>query len=100
MRRRELLAALAAQPLVVPRLNGLAAVAASSPRRGSSRVRPGGPDWPSRAECDGAATTRRSADRSAFATPAMPGRPDWRGLPYPVPRAEESLLHRRRGRVD
>jgi hypothetical protein len=53
MRRRELLAALAAQPLVVPRLNRLAAVAAIYPRRGSSRVRAGDPDWPSPAEWDG-----------------------------------------------
>jgi FAD/FMN-containing dehydrogenase len=53
MRRRELLAALAAQPLVVPLLDRLAAVAAISPGRGSSRVRPGDPDWPSPAEWDG-----------------------------------------------
>lgn len=53
MRRRELLAALAAQPLLMPVLDRLAAVAAISPRRGSSRVRPGDPDWPSPAEWDG-----------------------------------------------
>jgi FAD/FMN-containing dehydrogenase len=53
MRRRELIAALAAQPLVVPLLDRLAAVAAIPPGRGSSRVRPGDPDWPSPAEWDG-----------------------------------------------
>ncbi len=53
MRRRELLAALAAQPLVVPLLDRLAAVAAIPPGGGSSRVRPGDPDWPSPAEWDG-----------------------------------------------
>ena len=53
MRRRELLAALATQPLVVPLLDRLAAVAAIPPGRGSSRVRPGDPDWPSPAEWDG-----------------------------------------------
>lgn len=50
MRRRELLAALAAPPLLVPRLHHLAAVAAISPREASSRVRPGDPGWPSPAE--------------------------------------------------
>jgi FAD/FMN-containing dehydrogenase len=53
MRRRELLAALAVEPLLVPRLDRLAAGAASSPRRGSSRVRPSDPEWPSPAEWDG-----------------------------------------------
>jgi FAD/FMN-containing dehydrogenase len=53
MRRRELLAALAAQPLVVPLLDRLAAAAAISPSRVSSRVRPGDPNWPSPAEWDG-----------------------------------------------
>ncbi|MGA8758178.1 MAG: hypothetical protein WB611_17965, partial [Stellaceae bacterium] len=53
MRRRELLGALAAQALAVPLLDRLAAVAAVPPGRGSSRVRPGDPDWPSPAEWDG-----------------------------------------------
>ena len=52
MRRRELLAALAAQPLVVPRLDRLAAAAAIPPSRGSFRVRPAVPDWGSPAEWD------------------------------------------------
>jgi FAD/FMN-containing dehydrogenase len=53
MRRRELLAALAAPTLVVPLLDRLAAVAAMPPRRGLSRVRPGDLDWPSPTEWDG-----------------------------------------------
>ena len=53
MRRRELLATLAAQPLVRPLINRLPAVAAIPLRRGSSRLRPGDPEWPSPAEWDG-----------------------------------------------
>ena len=53
MRRREMIAALAAQPLLVPRFGHLAAAAAISPCRGSSRVRLGDPAWPSPAEWDG-----------------------------------------------
>lgn len=53
MRRRELLVTLAAQPLLVPRLDPLAAVAAASPRGMSSRVRPGDPGWPSPAQWEG-----------------------------------------------
>src|SRR6516165_3712798 len=53
MRRRELLAALAAQLLVVPLLDRLRAVAAIPPRGGWSRVRPGDPNWPSPTEWDG-----------------------------------------------
>jgi len=53
MRRRELLAALAAQLPVVPLLDRLRAVAAIPPSRGWSRVRPGDPNWPSPTEWDG-----------------------------------------------
>jgi FAD binding domain len=53
MRRREFLAALVAQPLVVPLLGRLTAVAATPPDRGSSRVRPSDPDWPSLDKWDG-----------------------------------------------
>ena len=53
MRRRELLAALAAQLLVVPVLDRLRAVAAIPPGRGWSRVRPGDPNWPLPTEWDG-----------------------------------------------
>ena len=49
----ELLAALAAQLLVVPLLDRLRAVAAIPPSRGWSRVRPGDPNWPSPTEWDG-----------------------------------------------
>jgi FAD binding domain-containing protein len=50
MKRRELLAVLAAQPLLAPWIDPLAAIAEVSPRRGSSRVRPGDLDWPSAGE--------------------------------------------------
>ena len=87
MRRRELLAALAAQPLVAPLLDRLAAVAAIPRGRGSSRVRPADPDWPSPAEWDGLRQrVRRPADRCAIAAPAMPGGTHWRFLSHPVPR--------------